>query len=335
MSFVRIRRSTRSLAVITASIALSHCGFVSMGRAALGGSASQSSPSSSGASSTSASSASTTRTESNTSASTTNASATNASASNTTATAQPTPRRYAGTLTVVNRSTVALCDVQVIERGGTPSNERRAQGPIAPGAEATVRVTATSVGLLVSACDAPRSLIGAPALGNLASLTASRLVIQDQGGSEPSNDAQLALTIEPMEGSRWVDHALETELRALPPNLLSDHALEQALVRVMVAHAQGHRWSETFEVARLASTDYEVIRGRFSGVPELRKVSALVGARWPDGHCSMQNFTFSQQHNGANFTGPWSHESIGGQYVVPCVALRAMQPAASAARPRR
>lgn len=334
MSLVRLDRSARLFAVITASVALSHCGLVSMGRATLGGASSaESAPSAPRASSSSGASSGSSAGSSSSAASATSAS-TNTNAASAPARPAP-PQRYAGTLTVVNRSTVALCDVQVIERGAAPSTERRAQGPIAPGAEATVRVTATSVGLLVSACDAPRSLVGSPALGNLTALTASRLVIQDPGGAEASNETQLAITVEPMDASRWIDHAMQTELRALPPNLLSDRALEQALVRVMVDHAQGHRWSETFEVARLASTDYEVIRGRFSGVPELRKVSALVGARWPDGHCSIQQFTFSQRHNGANFTGPWSHESIGGQYTVPCVALRAMQPPASAARARR
>lgn len=310
-----------------AAVALTHCSLIPGSvRVPLGGSSAGSSATSSTSSGESSASARTASAQSSESARLSQPQASNAQ----TAPAAPQPpQRYAGMLTVVNRSSVPLCDVQVIERGGSPSTERHVDGPVAPGAEVSVRVTRNASALFASACDAQRSLLGRPTEYNLSELSAPRVVVQDAGGAEQSSAAQLVLAVNPIEPAQWIDHALQTELRSLPPNLMRDAALERTLTGVMVDHARAERWSETFEAARLASVEFEVIRGRFSGVPELRKVNALVGARWPDGHCSLQGFLFSQQHNGARFTGPWQHAGTGGQLTVPCVVLRSMAPRAA------
>lgn len=281
----------------------------------------------SGASANTSSGTTTTATNSTpTSSSSTASSAPAASSSNAAnaAPAQPPPR-YAGELTVVNRTSAPLCDVQVIESNSNANSQHHVAGPVAPGAEVTVRVGRGATKLFASACDGSRSVLGHPTESNLAALTTSRVVIQDAGGAEATSATQLVLTTAPMESQQWLTHALETELRGAPTGLLEDHALERALIPVINEFARSDRWTEVFESAHLASREYDVTRGRFSGVPEYRRVSAMMGARWPDGHCTMQTFTFQQQHNGARFTGPWSRSSTGGQFTVPCVVLRAMQ----------
>lgn len=314
---------------VGAALALAHCSLLPGAvRVPMGSVASTSGASASSSASSNNASSSTSSAQTAPSASASGSSSARASTQSTPAAPQA-PQRFQGALTVVNRSGVALCDLQVIDRGSQAAADRHADGPIAPGAEVTVRVSRNVDSLMASACDATRSLLGRPTEHNLSELTASRVVIQDANGTEQTNATQLVITVNPTEPTQWIEHALQTELRSLPPNLMRDAALERTLTAVMVDHARAERWSETFEAARLASVEFDVVRGRFSGVPELRKVNALVGARWPDGHCTMQAFLFSQQHNGARFTGPWQHAGTGGQFTVPCSVLRSMQPRAA------
>jgi hypothetical protein len=309
-----IAHSALSLAT---GLALVHCSLIPGSvRAPFGGSSTSASSGTSPTTATTSSSSST--------ANTTAATSSPSTTSTATSTTQP-PQRYAGELTVVNRTSAPLCDVQVIESNSNANSQHHVAGPVAPGAEVTVRVGRNATKLFASACDGSRSLLGHPTESNLAALTMNRVVIQDAGGADATSATQLALTVAPMESQQWIAHALETELRGAPTGLIEDHALERALIPVINEFARSDRWTEVFESAHLASREYDVTRGRFSGVPEFRRVSAMMGARWPDGHCTMQTFTFQQQHNGARFTGPWSRSSTGGQFTVACVVLRAMQ----------
>jgi hypothetical protein len=310
-----------SITQFTVSLAtgllVSHCSLIAGGvRAPFGGTNASASSGTTATTSTTASSSST--------ASSAPASSSPSSTAGNASPAQP-PQRYAGELTVVNRTSAPLCDLQVIESNSNANSQHHVAGPVASGAEVTVRVGRNATKLFASACDGSRSVLGHPTESNLTALTTSRVVIQDAGGAEATSATQLVLTAAPMESPQWLAHALETELRGAPTGLIEDHALERALIPVINEFARSDRWTEVFESAHLASREYDVTRGRFSGVPEYRRVSAMMGARWPDGHCTMQTFTFQQQHNGARFTGPWSRSSTGGQFTVPCAVLRAMQ----------
>ena len=62
-------------------------------------------------------------------------------------------------------------------------------------------------------------------------------------------------------------------------------------------------------------------RHNISGVITRRSISGLAGAVWNDGHCTIQQFGFNQEHNGSSFSGPITFAGVGPQWQVPCAFL--------------
>lgn len=84
--------------------------------------------------------------------------------------------------------------------------------------------------------------------------------------------------------------------------------------------AAAQNWTETPVFAFLSSDSWRYRRsptGRVTG----RYRGAWIGATWPDGHCTVQEFDFIQQGTGRRFSGPFRTFTTGSQLNVECADL--------------
>lgn len=99
---------------------------------------------------------------------------------------------------------------------------------------------------------------------------------------------------------------------------MSNPALEKQMVEVMKAKAAGDGWKETFSKAKIIDKDWYVGRSEYTGIILYRTINALVYAKWPDGHCTVQEFNFKQDWNGNAWSKNLEFNGVGSQTVIDC-----------------
>ena len=99
---------------------------------------------------------------------------------------------------------------------------------------------------------------------------------------------------------------------------MSNPAIEKEMVEVMKQKAAHDGWKETFSKAKIIDKDWYVAKSEFSGLVLYRTINALVFAKWPDGHCTVQEFNFKQEWNGNAWSKVLEFNGIGDQTTIDC-----------------
>jgi hypothetical protein len=130
--------------------------------------------------------------------------------------------------------------------------------------------------------------------------------------------------------------AVEGNLLALERTEMSAYASEagsmqseygDAALQTAREFAEQQRYSEQFTGLTVTSSDWELNRNTRTGIMLSRWFMADVGARWPDGHCTIQGMTMVQQHDGSDFSSNMTSTGMDptSQNQVPCAVLSTMQ----------
>jgi hypothetical protein len=99
---------------------------------------------------------------------------------------------------------------------------------------------------------------------------------------------------------------------------MSNPALEKEMVEVMKQKAARDGWKETFSKAKIIDKDWYVAKSEYTGIVLYRTINALVYAKWPDGHCTVQEFNFKQDWNGGAWSKVLLFNGVGDQTVIDC-----------------
>jgi hypothetical protein len=99
---------------------------------------------------------------------------------------------------------------------------------------------------------------------------------------------------------------------------MSNPALEKEMVEVMKNKAARDGWKETFSKAKILDKDWTTNRNQYTGIILSRTINATVYAKWPDGHCTAQDFNFIQQWNGSAWSKILEFNGVGDQTVIDC-----------------
>lgn len=99
---------------------------------------------------------------------------------------------------------------------------------------------------------------------------------------------------------------------------MSNPAVEKEMVEVMKNKASRDGWKETFSKAKIIDKDWYVARSEYTGIILYRTINAWVYAKWPDGHCTVQEFNFKQDWNGNAWSKVLEFNGVGNQTVIDC-----------------
>jgi hypothetical protein len=99
---------------------------------------------------------------------------------------------------------------------------------------------------------------------------------------------------------------------------MSDADLEAKILKKLNDHAKANGWEETFMQVKITSDDWYILRHELTGVVTGRSLGVSALAKWPDGHCSMQDFVIKQDHDGSAFQQSVQLMDIGTQTELDC-----------------
>ncbi len=99
---------------------------------------------------------------------------------------------------------------------------------------------------------------------------------------------------------------------------LNKPSLKTGVLKAIQSHASNAGWSEKFKAAKVESNEWNIVRHNVSGAILYRTLSAACFAKWPDGHCTVQPFTFKQVYNGSSYSSNFTRYSTGSQKTVDC-----------------
>ncbi len=99
---------------------------------------------------------------------------------------------------------------------------------------------------------------------------------------------------------------------------MTDATLTAEVLKAIQGHATREGWDEKFTRAKISSTDWTTVRNELTGVITGRVLYAYCQAAWPDGHCTVQPFTFKQDYNGSTYSKVINVVDVGEQKDVDC-----------------
>ncbi|MBL7732808.1 MAG: hypothetical protein JNM88_16650 [Chitinophagaceae bacterium] len=134
------------------------------------------------------------------------------------------------------------------------------------------------------------------------------------GRSSISPIATADLTINKQPGKKMILGRTWNSYKAT----MSNPALEKQMVDVMKEKASRDGWKETFSKAKIIDKDWYTVRNEYTGIVTARTINAVVYAKWPDGHCTVQEFNFIQQHNGSGWSKVLEFNGVGDQTAIDC-----------------
>ncbi|MCA9578171.1 MAG: hypothetical protein R3B40_15375 [Polyangiales bacterium] len=218
-----------------------------------------------------------------------------------------------GAVTVENRSQLQVCSLMLMYDGGYATQEVE----LAPGASAQLDVQGDTNRLYVTECGGERSLLGHPMnwygtpqgpAEMLQNLQHDRIVLYDPGQAPADATDHRAVALNPRPISDWIFWQ--------PP---ADSGLAQEFHQALLQKAQRESWSENLVFSVIIS-GWSETRNRYTGILTGRSAQAAGFARWPDGHCTMQAFGYTQGHDGYDYAGALQ-VGVSTQLHIPCAAL--------------
>lgn len=99
---------------------------------------------------------------------------------------------------------------------------------------------------------------------------------------------------------------------------MEDAALQDKCLKKMIAHAKSQGWSETFNQVKIIDEDWSTIRHPKTGIVTGRIINIAAKAKWPDGHCTYQEFSMIQDHDGAAYMNAVNVYGVGSQTTIDC-----------------
>lgn len=99
---------------------------------------------------------------------------------------------------------------------------------------------------------------------------------------------------------------------------MDDDEIEAMMVEAANSQARYASWKEVFSKAIIISDDWTIIRHSLTNKILSRTLSGKLLAKWPDGHCTYQTFSFNEEYDGTNYVGKMKLGTIGGQYQCDC-----------------
>lgn len=218
-----------------------------------------------------------------------------------------------GPITVVNQTEHSICSIDVWQNDGEPRFQTIdvSDSPVGQGGSKTIEISGTAHSLRLVECGDEYVLFDSyvPQRNrehNGISPDGRPFVLAD--GTADGNVLPLNRT--PMSAYLFAEGSLHGEF--------ADAALATAR-----SFSQERRYSETFTGIVVTDSDWELNRNRNTGVMVYRWMRTKVGARWPDGHCTIQGMPMVQQHDGSDFVDSLTTQGMDSmdQHQVPCAAL--------------
>jgi len=207
---------------------------------------------------------------------------------------------FTGTLTFTNQTSEPLCGVEFVQ--GEQST--RHMDRVEPGASFEIEVHEEQPDVFITSCD------GSGFLYSLhVAFHSSTYVFSET---------------EPQTFQERFDY-LRQQNRMTTGPVLDDAGVQAQLQAAIVAKAQEDHWADTPSVTLIAGQEWGVIRHRLTGVIIRRRIAGVVGQRYPDGHCMIQVHTFTQAHDGSDFSEPVRFESTAGALNAGCTMVDWME----------
>jgi hypothetical protein len=101
---------------------------------------------------------------------------------------------------------------------------------------------------------------------------------------------------------------------------MTNATLEKQILTVVAEHASAQGWSEKFSKIKILDAEWIEIKNDYTGIPTHRVLNLVAYAKWPDGHCTAQEFSVEQQY--ALGTGAFSKTinfgGVGNQDKIDC-----------------
>ncbi|MBL7726797.1 MAG: hypothetical protein JNM68_03880, partial [Dinghuibacter sp.] len=94
--------------------------------------------------------------------------------------------------------------------------------------------------------------------------------------------------------------------------------LEKQMVETMNAKAAKDGWKEQFSKAKITTSEWNIVKNEYTGEKLYRTIEGVVYAKWPDGHCTAQDFSFIQYWKGTAFSKTLELGGIGNQTTLDC-----------------
>ena len=99
---------------------------------------------------------------------------------------------------------------------------------------------------------------------------------------------------------------------------MSNPALETQSVSKLNEKARAEGWKETFTKVKITEDNWIIERNDITGVIMGRKLEITALAKWPDGHCSTQEFSMWEDYTGSGYQSTMSVYGVGDQDDVDC-----------------
>lgn len=99
---------------------------------------------------------------------------------------------------------------------------------------------------------------------------------------------------------------------------MDDPVLAEKCLKKTIAHAKSQGWKETFTEVKIIDEDWSTIRHPKTGIVTGRIINIAAKATWPDGHCTYQEFSFIQDHDGTNYMNAVQFYGVGNQTTIDC-----------------
>lgn len=244
---------------------------------------------------------------------------------------------YRGTVTLENRSQFRVC---AITHTNNDTSEEVALD-VAPGASATFQVSATMRRMQVLECETNRLLFGNPLAWMNdreefpgGALTVGRIILLDPGSTPAASTDSLSLVLAPKDGQEVLRDAFFAVMARRADDgrtFSSDTDLSAQALAMIQRGGRAQGWTENFTAAVITWADWEPVRewqmtpaGR-AQVTIARDHGFVAGARWPNGHCSVQNFGLRQPFDGSSPQGEVGFNGVGAQWPIPCALLTLME----------
>ena len=170
--------------------------------------------------------------------------------------------------------------------------------------------------LILTECGGARTVygsqgrVGSP--GQRISEIASTVVLYDAGATQDVDD-QLAIEVKDVSIGDWLPTIYVRDM--------IDPGLASTMLSVTQNHASRSGWSEEFVISFPGINDWVIHRNNITSIITRRTMTGILGATWPDGHCTIQQFGFEQIHDGSGFNGNITFAGVGPQWQVPCAYL--------------
>ncbi|MFK7999228.1 MAG: hypothetical protein AB8H86_06505 [Polyangiales bacterium] len=208
---------------------------------------------------------------------------------------------YTGSLTVQNGTGQAICTLEVLQSDGYAAHTDQVEA----GGSVSIDVDSPANYVFATACDGS-------GFAYEGSVSSSDSTITLGSGSEQSFQARQDYLFQQIRMSTTM------------PSNSRDSSLISQFQSAIEAKARDSGWIDEPTILLVAS-EWGIVRNRLTSIPTGRRIAALVGHRFNDGHCSIQVHTFAQTHDGNDFSGRIGYEGSSGNIYAGCTMIDALE----------